>query len=386
MRRLNKAQLREALLDARQYTQAWLADLDDARWQVPYLPIINPPLWELGHVGWFQERWCLRWRDGAVREPARLRDADRWYDSSAVAHATRWTLDLPDRGATERYLQRVLEDTLEALHRAEDSDDGLYFFRLALYHEDMHGEAFAYTRHTLAYPPPPALAMTVRRFDRGGDVALAGAEFMLGAPRGAGFVFDNEKWAHPVRLQPFAIARRPVTNAEYLSFVEAGGYERPQHWDEAGRAWLAHTRRRHPRDWRFFDGQWQQRVFDRWVPLVSDEPVMHVTAFEAEAWCRWAGRRLPSEAEWEFAATSGAIEWGEAVWEWTASPFVPYPGFAPDAYRDYSVPWFGTHRVVRGGSFVTRPRMRHPRYRNFYTPERDDPFIGFRSCALEVPG
>ncbi|HXF47641.1 MAG TPA: selenoneine synthase SenA [Burkholderiaceae bacterium] len=383
MRRLNKGQLRAALADAREYTNALLADLSDDAWRVPYLPIINPPLWELGHVGWFQEHWCLRWR-GRDREPAPslLAHADRWYDSSKVAHATRWTLDLPDRAATVRYLRDVLAATLERLERAEESDAGLYFFRLALYHEDMHGEAFAYTRHTLGYPPPRDRPLALPAMPAGGDVALAGGEFEMGAPKyGDGFVFDNEKWSHAVRLQPFAIARRPVTNREYLAFVDAGGYENPAFWDGAGRAWLARTRRAHPRDWRRVGGEWQARDFDRWAALALDEPVAHVTAFEAEAWCRWARRRLPTEAEWEYAATRGAIQWGCGVWEWTANPFAPYPGFAADPYQDYSVPWFHTHRSVRGGSIATRDRMHDPRYRNFYLPERDDVFIGFRSCA-----
>jgi gamma-glutamyl hercynylcysteine S-oxide synthase len=113
-------------------------------------------------------------------------------------------------------------------------------------------------------------------------------------------------------------------------------------------------------------------------------PVVHVNCFEAEAWCRWAGRRLPTEVEWEIAAESGASRgwrWGE-VWEWTASAFRPYPGFVADPYREYSAPWFGTHQAVRGASFATRARMRHARYRNFYLPERDDIFVGFRSCAV----
>lgn len=385
MRRLNKRELASALAEARQYTNALLDDLTETQLAVPRLPIVNPLLWEWGHVGWFQEYWCLRWSPQArTLADSLLPDADRWYDSGKVAHDTRWSLDLPARDATRDYLARVFERTLAALERAGDDDAALYFFRLALYHEDMHGEAFAYMRHTLGLPAPATfvaapLAAAAR------DIALPGGPFDLGAPRGngndEGFVFDNEKWSHRVDVASFAIASRPVTQREFASFVADSGYGRDAFWSETGRAWRDALETRQPRDWRNVDGRWQVRRFDRWEPMVDDKPVAHVSAFEAEAWCQWARRRLPTEAEWEHAAVTGAIN-PAGVWEWTASPFAPYPGFAADPYAEYSAPWFHTHRVVRGASSVTPRRMVHPRFRNFYLPERNDFVVGFRTCAL----
>ncbi len=244
----------------------------------------------------------------------------------------------------------------------------------------------------------------------------------MGAQGGEGFFFDNEKWAHEVTVQPFAISRCVVTAGEFLAFVEDGGYTRREWWDEAGWRWRVAQGRRHPAYWRRRAAGWERRAFDRWLPLETELPVVNVNAFEAEAYCRWAGRRLPSEAEWEFAAAAqpdggrrrypwgaawpqthqanldsgrlapaGALPAGDSawgcrqmlgnVWEWTASVFRPYPGFAPDPYTDYSQPWFGSHRVLRGGSFATTARLARNAFRNFYTPDRYDIFAGFRTCA-----
>jgi iron(II)-dependent oxidoreductase len=382
MRSLVGSALRDALRESRQYTKSLVDDLTDAQWDVPALPVINPVLWEVGHVGWFMERWCLRPRGDGLG-PARMPDADRLYDSSAVDHGERWRLPLPSRDATMRYLEDVLEATLEALERTGESDPEQYFFRLALFHEDMHAESFAYLRQLLGYPAPAGMhVLPAVLQDQCADAVLSGAEFDLGmSPRVRGFVFDNEKWAHPVHVRPFTIARHPVSQGAFLAFVEDGGYRRDALWSAAGRAWRDAARATHPDRWRRTGAQWQQRVFDRWEPVTPSAPMAHVTAHEAEAFCRWAGRRLPTEAEWEFAAMSGAIEWGASVWEWTASPFAPYPGFTADAYREYSAPWFGTHRSVRGGSFLTTRRLAHPKFRNFYEPHRSDVVVGFRTAA-----
>jgi iron(II)-dependent oxidoreductase len=378
--------LHAALDDARARLLALSSALPDA---VPCLPIINPPRWEIGHVAWFAERWCLRRRpDGGIAPPRFMDAADSWYDSSRIEHDQRWTLALPDPAATRAYLAGVLDALHAGLHESarngETGDGDLYFFLLALYHEDMHCEALHYTLQTLGLPAPQVRNMRQgpHAMGPGGELEFPGGTIELGARQHTGFAFDNEKWAHAHELRAFAIDRRPVNNGEFAAFVEDGGYAREALWSREGLQWLLASGLSAPGYWRRGSRGWERRAFDAWLPLAEHEPVLHVTAHEAEAWCRWAGRRLPTEAEWECAAKSfgpAFNPWGHA-WQWTASDFVPYPGFAPDPYEDYSQPWFNTHRAVRGGSFATPERLLDPHFRNFYQPQRGDIFVGFRSA------
>ena len=386
-----------ALMDARNHTLYLMSQYEQAlgtkQFQVPFVPELNPPLWELGDIGWFQEWGIARnmqRQRGAGCDPFATRlasietQADSWWDSSNVAHDTRWSLALPGLADIKSYLMDTLETSLELLEKAPDDDDALYFFRLALFHEDMHGEALIYMAQTLGLPlslsvPGP---LAVRE-----PLLVPATRWQLGTAGGSGFSFDNERQAHEVHVPEFEIDAQVVTWAQFVEFVDDGGYDRPELWQPQGWEWLQKEGRRAPR---YVDqigvasGAVMQTRFGTPRRMLGGQPAMHVTWWEADAWCRWAGRRLPSEVEWEVAAHSAerrGFRWGD-VWEWTGTTFRAYPGFSADPYRDYSEPWFGTHKVLRGASFATRARMKTPKYRNFHLPERDDIFVGFRSCTL----
>jgi ergothioneine biosynthesis protein EgtB len=390
-----------ALMDARNHTLHLVGQyeqvLGESGFQVPQLAELNLPLWELGHIGWFQEWWIgrnLQRHVGAACDPAATRlasvepRADLWWNSSRVAHGSRWALDLPDLSQIKSYLLDTLESTLELLEKAPAGDDALYFYRLALFHEDMHGEALIYMAQTLGLPLGLSLpgASGVRE-----PLLIPAARWQMGSAGDTGFSFDNERGAHEVAVPEFEIDAQVVSWAQFVEFVDDGGYDRPEFWQAAGWQWLqekaAGEGRRGPRYVEQIGGSSgavRQTRFGTVRHMLGGQPVTHVTWWEADAWCRWAGRRLPAEVEWELAAHTAqrrGFRWGD-VWEWTGTSFRAYPGFAADPYSDYSEPWFGTHKVLRGASFATRARMKNPKYRNFYKPERDDIFCGFRSCAL----
>jgi ergothioneine biosynthesis protein EgtB len=410
---------------------------------VPYNTQLNPPLWELGHIGWFQEFWLTRNPQRALghradpnctRSASLLPQSDALYNSSLVAHASRWQLPLPDLAATKCYLSDTLESTLALLANSPQDDAALYFFRLALFHEDMHSEAAVYMAQALGLALPAALITTQQTAGVApaprvspATVHLPATDWLLGyainqdftqddipsdaqtdtpasnALPGAGapgFAFDNELGPHRVSVQACEIDASPVTWRRYLPFVAAGGYVQASYWSDPGWQWLQSgqgaglntpTQRapaqRCPRYLRSAglnqtEHGWFVSQFGQWQALDLDAPASHLSFFEAEAWCRWAGRQLPTEAQWEYAAmTQPDFDWGR-VWEWTASAFKPYPGFEPHPYVDYSAPWFGSRPVLRGASWATSPRMMHPRYRNYFTPERNDLHAGFRSCSL----
>lgn len=438
------SEISEWVRDARQRTFDLIADLTDEDLRVPYLPILNPFLWEIGHVAWFQERWILR---HVGKKKTSFENADEFFDSSGVPHTTRWELNLPSRDRLLEYLSDVRDRVLERLQKNPSSDE-IYFILLSLFHEDMHTEAFTYTRQTMEYPAPKfSMATSSASIDNSdcssdpagtslnGDVEIPGGKFFVGAKKDAPFVFDNEKWSHQVEVQPFAMSRTAVSQAEFAEFVDAGGYESEKFWSSDGWQWCQSTEATRPLYWRreATGGGWLRRHFDQWIPLEAHLPVLHVNWYEAESYCNWAKRRLPTEVEWEVAASGEPSSvgqeplaearrrypWGDArpssevanldwrnmgpvdvrglpsgesafgcrqmignVWEWTGNDFLPYAGFEADPYKDYSEPWFQTHKVLKGGCWTTRSRLINNVYRNFYKPDRRDVLAGFRTCAI----
>ena len=416
------------LRDVRMRTRRLTEDLSTAELMGPMLPIVNPVLWEIGHVGWFHEYWTLRRAHG---DAPLIDRADLLWNSSTVAHATRWELDLPDRDSVFGYMSDVLARQLDRLGGGVDGARR-YFYELSIRHEDMHVEALTYTRQTLGYARPEGLGHPAAHAAGAwpGDVEVPGGVWRLGSTPADGFIFDNEKWAHDVALAPFRIARAPVTNAEFAAFVDAGGYRNREFWSAAGWAWRERVGAERPAYWHEKIGNsWTQCRYRAVEELAPNAPVMFVNWYEADAWCCWAKRRLPTEPEWEAAALGepardGLAEikrrwpWGEAsptpehanlefachgpldvaacaagdsafgcrqmignVWEWTTSDFAPFAGFSADPYEDYSQPWFNTRKVLRGGCWATSARIARPGYRNFFTPERNDVIAGFRTCA-----
>ncbi|MGB0629761.1 MAG: selenoneine synthase SenA [Alphaproteobacteria bacterium] len=426
--------LTDIMRSARQRTLELLDGLSDEQLVGPKLPILNPTIWEIGHVAWFHEFFILRQEYGS--QPL-LDRGDTLYDSIAVAHDTRWDLPVYPLGEMKDYMARVLDALVARLGGGQASERDSYLYQFTTFHEDMHDEAFTWARQTLAYPTPsfaPDGPRAQRVAETGaleGDADIPGGTFWLGSRPDDPFVFDNEKWAHEIHVAPFRMARAPITCGQFADFVEAGGYEQDGLWSDDGLAWRRGKEASHPVYWKRDPyGSWKVRLFDRWNDLDPDSPVVHVNWYEANAYCAWAGRRLPTEAEWEFAATmrpgpDGTLiksdyPWGDApvtavhanmdgfglgcadvadyaagdnawgcrqlignVWEWTADTFGPFDGFAPDDYKEYSEPLFGTTKALRGGSWVTRSRYVNAKYRNYFGPERSDIFCGFRTCAAD---
>ncbi len=387
MRSADKGFLSLALIDARNHTLHTVAQLPAN---------LAQPLWLLGHVGWFQEWWIGRntQRDRGERcpaQPTRLASieprADNYYSPALLTRAQRQAQALPDLQSIKSYLLETLESTLELLEKTEEQDDALYFYRLALAREDQIGEQLAVLAqaHGLTMRLPASPLYSPRQ-----PLAMPATRWQLGAPA-AGFAWDNERAAHSVQVPEFEIDAQPVSWAQYVEFIDDGGYDDAAHWSTAGWQWLqacaAGEGRRGPR---FVEqigvasGAVLLTRFGVAQRAAGNASATHMTWYEADAYARWAGRRLATEVEWEIAAHKAqgmGFRWGD-VWEWTANTFRPYPGFVPGPWASYSSQNFERCKVLRGASFATRARMKQPTFRGFALPQDDDGFWGFRTCAL----
>ena len=392
-----------ALIDARNHTLRWLAAFEAlpapsalAALQQAGLP---PPRWLAGHAAWWQEWWIVRNVESARGEAcdiARPRlasidpGADALFDPTRHGVAARWQLTLPASEALRQYLAGTLEAALDALSGVADDDAALYFHRLALWREDRLAERFAEAAQALDEPLPgaPRVALPARAARE--PLWWPACRTLLGAAPG-GLVPPGERWAHEVVVPEFEIDAQAVSWARFVEFAADGGYDDRRCWTDAGWAWAQAQGRRAPRyvERLLPDVVLQRQGRLQRAPL--HQGAVHLTRHEAEAWCRWAGRRLPTEVEWELAAARGASRgfvWGDVL-EWTAGRARPWPGCGPapgmpqDSRPDDAAAPSATSRgVLRGAAGVGAARQRHTTARRFVALQTDLAFCGFRSCAL----
>ncbi len=370
-----KATIKHELERARRATETLLEGLSDAALCEQVSAIQSPLVWDFAHIGWFEELWLLRRIGGRAPFEERFDDL---YDAFAHVRGERGRLPILRPAQAREYVAEVRRVALDVLGETPlESGDPLlangFVFRLVVQHELQHIETMLQTLQLHEAPcAAPAGPAPVGR-EEPAEVLVAAGPFVMGAA-GVPWAYDNELGAHEVELPAFRLDRTPVTNAAYLAFVEAGGYRERRWWSDEGWTWRAAEHVEHPLYW------------SRAAPPAAAEPVQHVSWYEADAFARWAGKRLPTEAEWEKAATvdCGAEQLLGGVWEWTSSHFLPYPGFEAFPYAEYSEVFFGDeYRVLRGGSWATDPLVARPTFRNWDYPQRRQIFAGFR-CACDA--
>jgi iron(II)-dependent oxidoreductase len=382
---VSPSELALALEHARARTEALLEPLSDAQLTRQWSPLQSPLVWDLAHVGHFEELWLLR---RAGRTPV-FPESDDLYDATAHARGERGRLPILAPEAARGYVGDVREAVLGLLDRLSlDNGDPLlergFVVGMVVQHELQHAETMAQTLALAGLSGPPPHGPP--EVEASGDVVVPGGAFALGSTDP--WAYDNERPAHAVDVAPFRIDRALVTNAQYAEFVDAGGYQDRAGWSEEGWAWLEAEDAVAPLTWQLDGGRRLRRRFDVVEALPPHEPVQHVSFHEAEAYATWAGKRLPTEAEWEKAVKTVSGETLEhmrgAVWQWTATCFDGYPGFRAFPYADYSKRFFGREfRVLRGGSWFTDPLVARPTFRNWDLPERRQIFSGIR-CASDV--
>ncbi len=391
---------------------------------------MSPLVWDLAHCAHFEELWLVRSLGGEAAGDRRLDDL---YNAFAHERSERAALELLTPEEARRYAADVHARALALLERVDFDGDPLlrdgFVYGMLVQHEHQHVETMLATLQLRDAPYPIGGERSLRgRAREHAEVLVEAGPFVMGTTASdEPWAYDNEQRAHELELPAFWIDTVPVTNAAYLEFVEAGGYAESRHWSVDGWRWRQEAAVEHPEFWRREPDGWSRRRFGRWEPLPPEEPVQHVCWFEADAYARWAGKRLPTEAEWERAASwspdgvkrrypwgneppgpqhanLGARRFGPApvgahpagaspcgaeqlvgdVWEWTASDFAPYPGFEAFPYREYSAVFFAAgYKVLRGGSWATHPRAIRTTFRNWDLPVRRQIFAGFR-CVRDA--
>ena len=433
-----KQEIANLLTEARERTLLLISGLSDEDLHRQHDPLMSPIIWDVGHIAHFEELWLTQNLDGAIE----FSEMPGMYNPFEHPRATRASLALPTLAQMMERLREIRVRVFDRLDSLEWNDDnpllkGGYVYNMVLQHEYQHNETILQTlqlKKGAPYQPPRKIAFEAtdkslkdHRRDNGAMVSFAGGRVTIGTnDRDA--AYDNERPQHEVELRPFEIDRTAGTNGQYLDFINDGGYERPELWSDAGRAWVAETGAVAPKHW-FRDGDaWFHRIMDVTRVVDPARPVCHVCYHEAEAFAKWAGKRLPTEFEWEAAASwdpssmrARGFPWGDSaptskfanidqlsfdiapvdtydsnvspigcygmigdVWEWTSSDLSGYPGFQSFPYKEYSEEFFGPgYKVLRGGSWATRPGAIRNTFRNWDYPIRRQIFSGFR-CARDM--
>ena len=394
----------DALAEARQRTLDMVAPFSDEQVETAHSALMSPLVWDLAHIAAYEDLWLVHRHGG---EPLLHPELAAMYDAFETPRAVRGDLPLLDRAEALEYLADVRARALSILERRGAGD----VHEMVLQHEHQHNETMLQAIELARLDRAPGFAPAARAAAAAGHtgldaIAIPAGPFALGAPDDR-FSYDNERPRHMVDLPAYRIGRTAITNATFLRFVEGGGYQRREWWSDEGWSWKEDYDITHPQGWAAGPEGWRQWRIDGWAPLHPEEPVVHISWFEADAFARAHGARLPTEAEWEKAATwnqqtrftrrpnldqtgLGPHPVGDGpaglplgmlgdTWEWTATEFDGYPGFVAHPYREYSEVFFREgYRVLRGGSWATRTRVASATFRNWDLPQRRQIFSGVR--------